>query len=87
MMCCINCENEETRVIDSRKCEGGNEIRRRRVCEKCGKRFTTKEKVEKEDTMDYENDEKELMKVLIVQFSEKPTDEEWKSISNLINEI
>jgi len=33
-------------VIDSRPTEDGNAIRRRRVCERCGRRFTTYEKIE-----------------------------------------
>ena len=33
-------------MIDSRTCEGGRAIRRRRQCEKCDKRFTTYERVE-----------------------------------------
>lgn len=35
-----------TRVIDSRPSDDNNAIRRRRVCDVCGKRFTTYEKVE-----------------------------------------
>ena len=38
--------HENTRVIDSRPAEDNNSIRRRRVCDECGKRFTTYEKVE-----------------------------------------
>jgi len=33
-------------VIDSRPAEDNNSIRRRRVCDECGKRFTTYEKIE-----------------------------------------
>jgi transcriptional repressor NrdR len=39
-------EKESLKVIDSRACEGGRSIRRRRECEKCSKRFTTYERVE-----------------------------------------
>lgn len=45
-MKCPFCECSDTRVIDSRHTEEGHAIRRRRECEKCGKRFTTYEKVE-----------------------------------------
>ena len=45
-MRCPFCENVDTKVIDSRPTEEGHAIRRRRGCEKCGKRFTTYEKVE-----------------------------------------
>ena len=43
-MKCPFCNAEDTKVIDSRPAE--NTIRRRRQCEKCGKRFTTYERVE-----------------------------------------
>ena len=45
-MKCPYCENLDTKVIDSGPTEEGHAIRRRRGCEKCGKRFTTYEKVE-----------------------------------------
>jgi transcriptional repressor NrdR len=45
-MRCPFCGVENTRVIDSRPAEENNAIRRRRMCDKCGKRFTTYEKVE-----------------------------------------
>ena len=45
-MKCPFCGHENTRVVDSRPAEENNSIRRRRVCDECGKRFTTYEKVE-----------------------------------------
>lgn len=45
-MKCPFCSHENTRVIDSRPVEDNNSIRRRRVCDECGKRFTTYEKIE-----------------------------------------
>ena len=45
-MKCPFCGKENTRVIDSRPAEDNNSIRRRRVCDECGKRFTTYEKIE-----------------------------------------
>lgn len=45
-MRCPFCENQDTKVIDSRHTEDGHAIRRRRECDSCGKRFTTYEKVE-----------------------------------------
>ena len=45
-MKCPFCSHDNTRVIDSRPAEDNNSIRRRRVCDECGKRFTTYEKVE-----------------------------------------
>ena len=45
-MKCPFCSHENPRVIDSRPAEDNNSIRRRRVCDECGKRFTTYEKIE-----------------------------------------
>ncbi|MCR5255165.1 MAG: transcriptional regulator NrdR [Acetatifactor sp.] len=45
-MKCPFCSHENTSVIDSRPADDNNSIRRRRVCDSCGKRFTTYEKVE-----------------------------------------
>ena len=45
-MKCPFCGQENIRVVDSRPVEDTNSIRRRRMCESCGKRFTTYEKVE-----------------------------------------
>ena len=40
------CTAQDTTVIDSRPADDNSSIRRRRQCEKCGKRFTTYEKLE-----------------------------------------
>ncbi|MCC8066120.1 MAG: transcriptional regulator NrdR [Clostridiales bacterium] len=45
-MKCPFCSQDNTRVVDSRPADDGNSIRRRRMCDACGKRFTTYEKVE-----------------------------------------
>ncbi|MGN0244278.1 MAG: transcriptional regulator NrdR [Lachnospiraceae bacterium] len=45
-MKCPYCNEENTRVIDSRPADDFTSIRRRRACDACGKRFTTFEKVE-----------------------------------------
>jgi transcriptional repressor NrdR len=43
---CPYCSYEESKVVDSRSTEDYTAIRRRRECLKCGKRYTTYEKVE-----------------------------------------
>ena len=48
-MQCLYCTHENTKVIDSR--ESGSEIRRRRECEGCEKRFTTYERAEMQLTV------------------------------------
>lgn len=45
-MKCPFCVNLEDKVIDSRTSKEGDAIRRRRECLKCGKRFTSYERVE-----------------------------------------
>ena len=45
-MRCPFCKHRDTRVIDSRLSGEGDTIRRRRVCPKCDRRFTTYERVE-----------------------------------------
>lgn len=45
-MICPFCQHNDDKVIDSRPTDGGLAIRRRRECIKCGKRFTTFERVE-----------------------------------------
>jgi len=47
-MKCPFCGADEDRVIDSRVSRDGYEVRRRRVCIKCGRRFTTYERVAEE---------------------------------------
>ncbi len=45
-MRCPFCGDETNRVIDSRLARDGQEIRRRRECLECQRRFTTRERVE-----------------------------------------
>ena len=45
-MKCPFCNNEDTKVIDSRSQDENTTIRRRRFCEKCGKRFNTYERID-----------------------------------------
>jgi len=43
---CPYCADSSNKVIDSRLGRDGSEIRRRRECLECGRRFTTRERVE-----------------------------------------
>jgi transcriptional repressor NrdR len=45
-MQCPFCKAPDTRVIDSRLAEEGEQVRRRRECERCGQRFSTFEKAQ-----------------------------------------
>jgi transcriptional repressor NrdR len=46
-MNCSHCHAADTKVIESREVAGGKSIRRRRMCQKCIKRFTTYERIER----------------------------------------
>ena len=46
-MRCPKCGHLDDKVIDSRSVRNGDVIRRRRICQKCGHRFTTYEEVVK----------------------------------------
>src|SRR5512137_1271854 len=45
-MKCPFCGFENDKVVDSRESKEGESIRRRRECLKCGKRFTTYERID-----------------------------------------
>ena len=45
-MNCPFCQHDDTRVVDSRLGKEGNNVRRRRECPACARRFTTYERVE-----------------------------------------
>ena len=45
-MKCPFCEHLEDKVVDSREAKVGDTIRRRRECVKCGRRFTTYERID-----------------------------------------
>lgn len=45
-MKCPFCRTDNDRVIDSRSCQDGFSIRRRRECLKCRRRYTTYERIE-----------------------------------------
>ena len=49
LMKCPYCTHDETKVMDKRETEDLEATRRRRECLKCGKRFTTYERIEEAD--------------------------------------
>lgn len=48
-MICPYCGFDESNVLESREAEDGKATRRRRECVKCGKRFTTYERIQNID--------------------------------------
>lgn len=55
-MKCSQCGAADTKVIESRDVADGDAIRRRRMCLKCGYRYTTYERVERPQLMVVKND-------------------------------
>jgi len=45
-MQCPYCKSTESEVVETRVSEDGTNIRRRRTCSSCGKRYTTYERIE-----------------------------------------
>ena len=91
-MRCPFCDNEDSKVIDSRPSDEGRAIRRRRECEKCGKRFTTYEKVEatilmiiKKDGSREAFDRDKLMSGIIKACEKRPVS--MDDIEKVVNEI
>ena len=79
-MKCPYCQaDDENRVVDSRSSREGDAIRRRRECEKCGKRFTTYEYIEqmqvsvvKRDRRREDFDINKLRKGIVIACAKRP---------------
>jgi len=55
-MKCNQCQSEDIKVIESRDVAEGQAIRRRRMCNACGERFTTYERLERPQLIVIKND-------------------------------
>ncbi len=91
-MKCPFCNEEDTRVIDSRPADEGASIRRRRECEHCKKRFTTYEKLEsiplvviKKDSTRESFDRSKIEKGLYMSCTKLPISVD--EIGNLVDEV
>ena len=78
-MKCPYCGFTESKVIDSRPTDESSAMRRRRECLKCGKRFTTYEKLEsvsivviKKDLSRQEFDRNKILKGIITACEKRP---------------
>ncbi|KKS65682.1 MAG: Transcriptional repressor NrdR [candidate division WWE3 bacterium GW2011_GWB1_42_6] len=91
-MNCPYCTNEETSVLESRGLPSEVGIRRRRECKKCGKRFTTHERVvnidlkviKKSGRVEQYDREKLLKGIKKACYKRKVEEDE---IENLVDEI
>jgi len=89
-MNCPYCLNKESKVTDKRESPEG--VRRRRECLKCGKRFTTYERISREDLYVIKKDgrrekfeREKLERGIIRAFEKRPVAKE--KIDKMINEI
>jgi len=89
---CPFCSHEDSQVRDSRPTEDNTAIRRRRICEQCGSRFTTFERIQLRDlTVIKKNNQKELFdrdkmfKSLSLALRKRNVDQE--KIEKIINAI
>ncbi|HET9174689.1 MAG TPA: transcriptional regulator NrdR [Candidatus Saccharimonadales bacterium] len=55
-MKCSQCQSDDVKVIESRDVADGQAIRRRRMCNICGERFTTYERIERPQLIVIKND-------------------------------
>ena len=95
-MKCPFCAHENTKVIDSRPADDNNSIRRRREGEKCGKRFTTYEKIEsiplvviKKDNNRETYDRSKIEKGILQSCHKRPVsvDQIERTVDNIENRI
>ena len=91
-MKCPFCISENTRVSDSRPADDNNSIRRRRLCDDCGKRFTTYEKVEtipliiiKKDNNREQYDRSKIEKGVLLACHKRPISAE--QITKLVDDV
>ena len=91
-MKCPFCNNDDTKVIDTRNMEDNTVIRRRRFCEECGARFTTYERVDtvqlqvvKSDNTREVFDRNKIMKGIMLSCNKRPVSVE--QMERIVNEI
>ena len=91
-MKCPFCNYADTKVIDSRGQDDNSVIRRRRLCESCGKRFTTYERIDmipvtviKRDGTREIFDKNELLGGILKSCNKRPVTA--KQIETLVDDI
>ena len=91
-MRCPFCNHEDTQVRDSRPTENNSAIRRRRICEQCGSRFTTLERKQIRDIIVIKNNNKKesfnrdkMFRSLSLALRKRDVDQE--KIENIVNAI
>ena len=91
-MRCPFCSHEDTQVRDSRPTEDNTAIRRRRICEQCGSRFTTFERIQLRDLIVIKNnnqkesfDRDKMFRSLSLALRKRNVDQE--KIEKIVNAI
>ncbi len=91
-MKCPFCGKDDTKVIDTRNMDDNSAIRRRRLCEDCGARFTTYERVDtvqlqviKSDSTREPFDRNKVLKGVMLSCNKRPVSVE--DMENIVTEI
>lgn len=91
-MKCPFCNYNDTKVIDSRAQDDNSVIRRRRLCDSCGKRFTTYERIDtipitviKRDGTREIFDKSKLLNGIMKSCNKRPIT--MKQVQNLVDDI
>lgn len=91
-MKCPFCGYAESKVLDTRSCDDGSKIRRRRECLSCAKRFTSYETIElvpimviKRDNTREQFDRNKLMNGILRACQKRPVSVE--TVQKLVDEI
>lgn len=91
-MKCPNCSSTDDKVLESRQSADGNAIRRRRICNQCGHRFTSYEHIERKKLMIIKKDgrreefsKEKLSKGVYKAFEKRPISS--ATIDAMINEV
>ncbi|KKQ95985.1 MAG: transcriptional regulator NrdR [Candidatus Levybacteria bacterium RIFCSPHIGHO2_02_FULL_39_36] len=90
-MTCPYCKSADSEVVETRVSEDGSNIRRRRTCVSCGKRYTTYERIENITLIVQKKDgkreqfDREKLKSGVMKACEKTT-VSMESINNIVDE-
>ncbi len=91
-MQCPYCKSADSEVVETRVSEDGTNIRRRRNCLSCGKRYTTYERIENITLIVQKKDgkreqfDRDKLRTGIMKACEKTT-VSMESINNIVDEI
>ena len=95
-MRCPFCAHDDSQVKDSRPAEDGNAIRRRRLCNGCGARFTTFERVQlreltviKKNTKRTPFDREKLLASVTIALQKRPVSEDQieRMVSSIVRRL